>query len=349
MSNQNQNMVITFGEIMLRLTPPANYRLSQATTLDISYAGSEANVAVSLANFGVPVDFVTWLPKNELGDNVVKELIKYNVGINEIKRHDGRLGVMFVEKGVAQRPGKVVYDRTNSSFTYIEKGDIDWNKIFKNAKWFHWSGISPGISQKAADVCLEAIQEAKKRNLTVSVDFNYRQKLWQYDKKMSDVMPELVAGCDILLCNEYDAKTALNIVPDGLNTANENFNKATYLSVCQQIMKKYPGVKKIVSSKRTSINASHNKWSGLMYDGKKMFDTVEYDINPIVDRLGTGDSFMAGIIYGIMVYKGNNQKTLDFAVAASCLKHTIDKDFNMVSIEDIEDLMNGNSAGRISR
>ncbi len=343
------NKVITFGEIMLRLATPEYQRFSQASSFGATYGGGEANVAVSLANYGIEVDFVSRIPSNDIGEAAIKELNKHGVGTSKILIGGERLGIYFLEKGAVNRASKVVYDRAYSAISMIEKGMIDWNKVFEGANWFHWTGITPAISQAAADVCLEAIKEANKRNITVSTDLNYRKNLWQYGKKVNEVMPELVAGCDIVLGNEEDAEMSLGISPEGVDITGGHVDAEAYRSVSQQIMKLFPRVKKVITTLRGSVSASHNTWSGVLYDGKNLLKATDYNITHIVDRVGGGDSFMGGLIYGLLTYKDDDKKALEFAVAASCLKHTIQGDFNLATVAEVEKLMGGDASGRVSR
>lgn len=342
--------VVTFGEIMMRLSPPGWKRFSQASSFDVIYGGGESNVAVSLANYGLAVDFITRLPENDLGDCALMELRKRGVNTENIIRGGERLGIYFLETGAVSRGSKVVYDRAHSSISTIEKGMINWKKIFKDAHWFHWTGITPAISQNAADVCLEAIKTANKMGVTVSTDLNFRKKLWNYGKSPAEVMPDLVAGCDVILGNEEDAEKHFDIHPDGVDvTQGDSMDAKAYISVCQQLMQRFPRCKKVIVTLRGSISASHNSWSGVLYDGKKLYEAPTYQITHIVDRVGGGDSFMGGLIYGLLKYKRSNQKALNFAVAASCLKHTIFGDANLASIDEVEKLMSGDASGRVSR
>jgi len=340
--------IITFGEIMLRLAPHDHLRFHQATEFEASFGGGESNVAVSLANLGLDVDFVTRLPDNDIGDSVIKTLRKYNVGVDKIIFGGERLGIYFLEAGAVSRASKVIYDRAHSAISEIEPNMIDWDKVFEDADWFHWTGITPAISQTAADVLKIAIAKANEKNITVSVDLNYRKKLWNYGKNAQEIMPELVAECDIVLGNEEDAAKSLGITPDGVNVTSGEVDAAAYESVSRKIMEKFSRVKKVITTLRGSISASHNTWAGVLFDGKKLFESPEYQITHIVDRVGGGDSFMAGLIYGLVTYK-DDQKALNFAVAASCLKHTIKGDFNLVTIDEVEKLMSGDASGRVSR
>lgn len=341
--------VITFGEIMLRLATPGYERFIQAKSFNANYGGGEANVAVSLANYGVPVSFVTRLPENDVAKACESELKKYGVDTSDIVYGGERLGIYFLETGAVSRASKVVYDRAHSSISTIETGMIDWDKVFDGATWFHWTGITPAISQGAADVCLEAIKYANANGITVSTDLNYRKNLWKYGKTAGDVMPELVAGCDIVLGNEEDAEMVLGIKPDNTDVTSGHVEAKAYLSVSQKIMEQYPRVKKVITTLRGSVSANHNSWSGVLYDGKTLYEAPTYQITHIVDRVGGGDSFMGGLIYGLITYPEDDQKALNFAVAASCLKHTIYGDFNLASVEEVEKLMGGDASGRVSR
>ena len=341
--------VITFGEIMLRLATPENQRFSQAVSFDASFGGGEANVAVSLANYGIPVEFVSRIPKNDIGEACIMNLKKYGVGVNNIIRGGERLGIYFLEKGSVSRASKVVYDRSLSSIAQIEKGMIDWDSIFEDATWFHWTGITPAISQSTADVCSEAIQIASEKGITVSCDLNYRKNLWKYGKKAHEIMPDLVKGCDIVLGNEEDAEMSLGIKPEGIDVTKGHVNAEAYLSVSKSILKQFPKAKKVITTLRGSISADHNTWSGVLYNGKEFFKAPKYDITHIVDRVGGGDAFMGGLIYGLLTYKNDDQKALNFAVATSCLKHTIHGDFNLVTVPEVEKLMSGDASGRVSR
>jgi len=341
--------VITFGEIMLRLATPGYLRFSQATEYEATFGGGEANVAVSLANYGVPVDFVTRIPNNDIARACKMDLQKYGVGTDKIIYGGDRLGIYFLETGAVSRGSKVVYDRAHSAISEIKPGMIDWDKVFEGADWFHWTGITPAISQGAADVCLEGIKKANELGVTVSCDLNYRKNLWKYGKACGEVMPELVAGTDIVLGNEEDAAMALGIHPEGVDVTAGHVEGAAYESVSKQIMEKFPRVKKVITTLRGSVNANHNSWAGVLWDGIQLFESPTYQITHIVDRVGGGDSFMGGLIYGLLTYTGEDQKALNFAVAASCLKHTICGDFNQVSVDEVEKLMGGDASGRVAR
>lgn len=341
--------VVTFGEIMLRLSPPGYMRFVQARSLEVIYGGGEANVAVSLANFGIPVYYVTRLPQNEIGDACIQFLRQYGVKTDKIIRGGDRLGIYFLEKGASTRGSKVIYDRANSSIATTEVGIFEWNKIFENVDWFHWTGITPAISQNLADICLEAVKVAKNQGLTISCDLNYRSKLWKYGKKPLDIMKKLVNYCDITIGNEEDAEKVFGIKAPDIDVSSGKIDPQKYKYVAEELMKKFPNLKKVAITLRGSISASHNTWSGVLYDGNKMYFGPQFDITHIVDRVGGGDSFAAGLIYGLLKYGDDIQQSLNFAVAASCLKHTIIGDFNIVSVDEVLKLMGGDTSGRVSR
>ena len=343
--------IVTFGEIMLRLATPGYLRFSQTNELSATFGGGEANVAVSLANYGMDAEFVTRLPENDIAAACVKDLHKHGVKTDHIVYGGDRMGIYFLETGAVARASKVVYDRAHSAISEIKPGMIDWEQVLAGADWFHWTGITPAISQGAADVCLEAIQTANRLGIPVSCDLNYRKNLWKYGKKASEVMPDLVAGCDIILGNEEDAEKVFGIKPEGFDvtaTAGE-VNAAEFESVCTQLMQRFPRARKVIITLRGSINANHNTWGGVLYDGKHLFQSPRYDITHIVDRVGGGDSFMGGLIYGLLTYPQDDQQALNFAVAASCLKHTIYGDYNEVTVKEVENLMKGDGSGRVSR
>lgn len=341
--------IVTFGEIMLRLATPGFERFSQIRQFNVSFGGGEANVAVSLANFGLKVDYMTRLPKNDIAEACIMDLRRYNVGTDKIIFGGDRVGIYYLETGAVARPSKVIYDRANSAIAEVKPGMINWDTVFEGVTWFHWTGITPAISEGAALVCKEAIEAANRKGITVSTDLNFRKNLWKWGKKAPEVMPDLVSGCDIILGNEEDAEKVFGIHPEGVDVTSGKVEAAAYKSVCMQLMKKFPKARKVIITLRGSINANHNTWSGVLYDGKSLFEAPVYDITHIVDRVGGGDSFMAGLIYGLITFPGNDQQALNFAVAASCLKHTINGDFNMVSVKEVEALMGGDSSGRVSR
>ena len=341
--------IVTFGEIMLRLATPEYQRFSQATALNATFGGGEANVAVSLANFGLNAEFVSRLPENDLAKACIMDLHKHGVSTQNMQFGGERIGIYFLEAGAVARSSKVIYDRTHSSIAEIKPGMINWEQVFANTQWFHWTGITPAISQSAADALKEAIDVANRMGITVSTDLNFRKNLWRYGKKASEVMPDLVAGCDIILGNEEDADMVFGIKPEGVSVTGGHIEAAAYQSVCEQMMVCFPRAKKVIITLRGSINANHNTWSGVLWDGKQLLKAPDYDITHIVDRVGGGDSFMGGLIYGLITYAGDDQKALNFAVAASCLKHTIHGDYNLVTVAEVENLMKGDGSGRVSR
>lgn len=340
--------VVTFGEIMLRLSPPGFQRFIQARSFDVVYGGGEANVAASLANFGVPVEYVTRLPANDIGDACLSYLRQYGIGTRHIARGGERLGIYFLEMGSAQRGSKVIYDRVGSALATIEQGMIDWRAVFSDADWFHWTGITPAVSKRAAHVCLEAVQTARRMGLTVSCDLNYRKNLWRWGKSAGEVMPELVDCCDMAVGNEEDADKVFGIKAPDTDVTSGKVEADAYMYVCNELGNRFPNLKTIAITLRGSLSASRNTWSGVLWRQGQIHTTPSYDISPIVDRVGGGDSFCAGLIYGLRVYD-DTQQALDFAVAASCLKHTIPGDFNLVSIAEVEKLMGGDASGRVSR
>jgi 2-dehydro-3-deoxygluconokinase len=341
--------IVTFGEIMLRLAPPGFQRFTQARTFEATYGGGEANVAVSLANYGEAVDFVTRLPKNELGDAALSSLRGLGVGTNHIARGGERLGIYFLEAGAAQRASKVIYDRAGSSFATIQPGAMDWKSIFADADWFHWTGIAPAVSQGAAEVCREAILVAREMGVTVSTDLNYRAKLWKWGKSASEVMSDLVSMCDVALGNEEDAEKVFGIHAPESDVTSGKVDADHYRYVCEKLAERFPALRMISITLRGSLSASHNTWSGVLWRTGEFFSAPTSDILPIIDRVGGGDSFMGGLIYGLRKYPSDPQKALDFAAAAACLKHSIIGDFNAVSVAEVETLMSGDASGRVSR
>ena len=341
--------VVTFGEIMLRLASPGYLRFSQSSQLEATFGGGEANVAVSLANYGIPASFVSRLPKNDIGDWAIQNLRKYNVQTQDILRGGERVGIYFLETGAVARASKVVYDRAGSAIADIQPGMLDWEAIFKDANWFHWTGITPALSEGAAATCLEGIKMANKLGVTVSTDLNFRKNLWKYGKTAAEVMPELVAGCDVILGNEEDTEKVFHIQPEGVDVTAGHVEAAAYESVCRQLVNRFPRAKKVIITLRGSINANHNTWAGTLFNGEQIFFSPQYDITHIVDRVGGGDSFMGGLICGLLTYPDDDQQALNFAVAASCLKHTIYGDFNLVTVDEVKNLMKGDGSGRVSR
>jgi 2-dehydro-3-deoxygluconokinase len=341
--------IVTFGEIMLRLNPPGFLRLGQARSFDVAFGGGEANVSVSLANFGLATDFVTRLPKNDLGDACLANLRSYGVGTTKVIRGGSRIGIYFLENGAVQRGSKVVYDREGSSIATIKKGMLDWETVFADADWFHWTGITPAVSESLCEVCLEGILKARQMGLTVSCDLNYRAKLWKWGKKAGEVMPEMVRHCDIAVGNEEDADKVFGIKAPDVDVGAGRVEAEKFGVVAEGLKKAFPNLKLIAITLRGSLSASHNTWSGILYDGTRLYTGPSFNITDIVDRVGGGDAFVGGLIYGLRTYGDNRQKALDFAVAASCLKHSIVGDFNMVTVEEAEKIMSGEVSGRVSR
>ena len=341
--------VVTFGEIMLRLAPSGFQRFTQARLFEAFYGGGEANVAVSLANYGEDAEFVTRLPKNDLGEACLTSLRGYGVRTEHIARGGDRIGIYFIETGAAQRGSKVIYDRANSSFATIQTGTIDWKEVFEGTDWFHWTGITPAVSQGSADVCREAISVARKLGITVSTDLNYRAKLWKWGKSAGEVMTEMVGMCDVALGNEEDAEKVFGIKAPEVEVTAGKVEADHYLYVCEELNKRFPSLKTICITLRGSLSASHNTWSGVLWKNGMFYSAPVYNIIPIVDRVGGGDSFMGGLIYGLRKYEDDPQKALNFAAAAACLKHSIIGDFNAVSVSEIETLMGGDASGRVSR
>jgi 2-dehydro-3-deoxygluconokinase len=341
--------VATFGEIMMRLSPPNHLRLPQTDRLDMTFGGGESNVAVSLLQFGVDCDFITRLPDNDLGHACLQYLRRFGVGTEHILRGGERMGIYFLEHGAAQRGGKVIYDRSHSAFAEIQPGMVDWRTVLAHASWFHWTGITPATAPGPAQVCLEGVQEAKAMGLMVSCDLNYRSKLWNWGRPAEEVMAELVALSDLAVGNEEDADKVFGIRAPDTDVTRGKVDAEKYFPVCEALALRFPGLHTIAITLRGSISASHNSWSGLLWSRGKVYRGAEYEISPIVDRVGAGDSFVAGLIYAWHTYSGDNQRAIDFAVAASALKHTIFGDFNLVSVSEVEQLMRGDRSGRVRR
>lgn len=331
--------IIAFGEILLRLSPPNYSKLSKTNTFNAYYGGAEANVVASLSIFGQETTFVSVVPRNELGEAALGEL-RYHGVKPVVSREGDRLGIYYFQEGASERPGKVVYDRSGSSFSKLKKGAIDWQSIFKEADWFHWSGITASLSQDLADLCEEALIVASKMGLTISADLNYRPTLWKYGKKAVEVMPNLVKYCDLLLGGIDDSPICMGIDVNSGDTMEAVFDKW---------MKKFPKIKTVVSTQRYDANASSNVIGAVLWDGNSLIESKKYNISHIIDRIGAGDAFMAGIIHGLIHWPNDNQSALEFAVAATCLKHSIPGDINLATAEEVEALMNGASGGRVVR
>ena len=339
--------VITFGEIMLRLSPPGFQRFAQAKSFDVVYGGAESNASVSLANYGFSSAFTTLVPDNPIGQAAVNELRAFGVDTKFMLRKGKRLGIYFYEKGVSMRPSKVVYDRKDSAIANIAPGDIDWDKAFEGVDWFHITGITPAISESAMELSLESVKEAKKRNITVSCDLNYRKNLWKYGKKASEVMRELAKYVDVAIANEEDVQKSLEITVD-VNVESGELDREKYRALGNKVLEAYPNMKCIAITLRESHSADWNGWAACLNDGKDFYVSKKYEIRDIVDRVGGGDSFAGGLLYGLNHYE-DKQSALEFAVAASCLKHSVIGDFNRVNVSDVTKLMGGDGTGRVQR
>lgn len=337
--------VVTFGEIMLRLAPEGYYRFIQAESFGATYGGGEANVAVSLANYGVEVKYVTKLPANDIGQAAINSLRRYGVDTADIVRGGGRIGIYFLEKGASQRASKVIYDRAHSSIATATREDFDWDKIFEGAGWFHFTGITPALGDNVAAVCLDACRAARARGITVSCDLNYRKNLWSREKA-GQVMGGLMEYADVCIANEEDAGDVFGIWADNTSITGGKLSNEGYKSVAKKLSDKF-GFKNVAITLRSSVSANDNNWAGMLYDGTEFYFSKNYAIH-IVDRVGGGDSFGAGLIYSLVTGK-SRQTALEFAVAASCLKHTVEGDFNQVSAAEVDKLMGGDGTGRVQR
>jgi 2-dehydro-3-deoxygluconokinase len=336
---------ITFGEIMLRLAPMGYDRFVQSKEFGVVYGGGEANVAVSLANYGKEAYFVTKLPKHEIGQSAVNELRKFGVNTKEIVRGGDRVGIYFCEKGASQRPSSVIYDRAHSSISEAKREDFKWKEIFEDAEWFHFTGITPALSDECAAITLEAVKAAKDAGVKVSVDLNFRKKLWS-SEKAGRVMGEIVNYCDLIIANEEDAEKVFGIKAEETDVTGGSLSDEGYKKVAKTLVERF-GAKYVAITLRESFSASDNGWSAMFYDGEEFYSSKKYRMH-IVDRVGGGDSFGAGLIYGLTSGL-SSQDSLEFAVAASCLKHTVEGDFNLVSIAEVETLMKGDASGRVQR
>ena len=339
--------VVTFGEIMLRLKSPAYERLFQSPSLEATFGDGEANVSVSLANYGMETAFVTVLPTNDVGNACIRELRGFGVDTTKIVRKDGRMGIYYLETGAVQRPSKVIYDRAGSAIAEAKPGDIDWDKALEGVEWFHITGITPAISESAMELSLESVKEAKKRGITVSCDLNYRKNLWKYGKKASEVMREMAKYVDVAIANEEDVQKSLEITVD-VNVESGELDREKYRALGNKVLESYPNMKCIAITLRESHSADWNGWAACLNDGKDFYVSKKYEIRDIIDRVGGGDSFAGGLIYGLNHYE-DKQSALEFAVAASCLKHSIPGDFNRVTVSDVTKLMGGDGTGRVQR
>ena len=338
---------LSFGEIMLRLKPPGVERFFQSPLLEATFGGGEANVAVSLSNYGCDSKFLTVLPENDLANHCIGELRKFGVDTSRILRGPGRMGIYFLEGGANQLPSKVIYDRAGSAIAKARPGDIDWEAAFEEIGWFHITGITPAISETAMELSLESVKEAKKRGITVSCDLNFRKNLWKYGKTAAEVMTELFKYVDIAIANEEDVQKSLGITNDVMVEHGE-LDREKYKTLSDEVLAKYPNLKLIAITLRESKSADSNGWAACLNDRTQFIESKYYMINDIIDRVGGGDSFASGLIYGLTHYE-THQDALEFAVAASCLKHSIGGDFNRVSVSDVEKLMGGDGSGRVLR
>jgi 2-dehydro-3-deoxygluconokinase len=339
--------IVTFGEIMLRLAPPSFERFLQTPQFVATFGGAEANVAVALASFGLPASFVTVLPANSIADAAVAELRRFGVDTSQIVRAPGRLGVYYLEAGANQRPSRIVYDRDHSAMALAKPGDISWQPVLTDAAWFHISGITPALSSSAADMALESVRQAHVAELTVSCDLNYRKNLWKWGKTAREVLPEFIKFTDVLIANEEDVQVALGLEVE-VDVQSGQLDRGQYEKLARRVLSAYPNLRAIAITLRESVSASHNGWSACLHDGKHFLASRRYDITHIVDRVGAGDCFAAGLIYGMLTGLAN-QETLEFAVAASCLKHSIPGDFSRVSVAEVNALLKEGGSGRVQR
>jgi 2-dehydro-3-deoxygluconokinase len=339
--------VVTLGEVMLRLKSPELERLFQSPLLEATFGGAEANVAASLAQFGVDARFVSAVPANNVGDACLASLRALGVDVSSVRRAGERLGVYFLENGANQRPSRVTYDRAGSSIAAARASDFDWNAIFDGADWFHVTGVTPAISASAAELSIAASKAARERGLTVSCDFNYRKNLWTYGKRAPEVMRELVGFATVGIANEEDCQNALGIDAD-VNVERGDVGHEKYRVLAEKVLAAFPRLEKLAITLRASYSADHNGWSAVLHDRTDMRSSKQYDIVDIVDRVGAGDSFSAGLIYGLRAYR-DDRRALEFATAASCLKHSIPGDINRVSVAEVEALMAGDASGRVKR
>lgn len=339
--------VVTFGEVMLRLKSPGFERFFQSRALEATFGGAEANVAVSVANYGLDAAFVTALPKNPLADAALAELRGLGVDTRFVKRQGERMGVYFLEGGANQRASKVVYDRAGSSISTAQAGDFDWESIFDGASWFHVSGVTPAISANAAQLSIEAAKHARAHGITVSVDYNYRKNLWKYGRTAPEVMRELVSHAHVGIANEEDCQKALGIELDADVHAGQ-LDAGKYQKLAERVLQEFPNLERQVITLRESRSADVNGWSAVLHDGKNFHHSRQYEITDIVDRVGAGDSFAGGLIYGLLTYD-DGARALEFATAASCLKHSIIGDYNRVTVAEVEELVKGGGSGRVQR
>ena len=338
---------VTFGEIMLRLKSPGHERFFQSPRLEATFGGGEANVAVSLSNYGCDAAFVSALPANGIGDAAIQELRCFGVKTDDILRQGERVGIYYLETGANQRASNVIYDRAHSSICDAQPGDFDWDAIFAGAKWFHFTGITPALSESAAELSVEAVKAAKANNVTVSCDFNYRGKLWNYGKTAPEVMTELVKYVDVGIANEEDCQKSLGVTAD-VEVESGELDTKKYEALSAKMMEIFPNLTEMAITLRESHSADHNGWSACLRDANGFYLSRKYEMTDIIDRVGGGDSFASAMIYGLTAYE-DRQQSLEFAVAASALKHSISGDFNRVSVGEVEKLMGGDGSGRVQR
>lgn len=338
---------LTFGELMLRLKSPGRERLMQSPSLEATFGGGEANVAVSLANYGLDAEFLSVIPSNSIGDAAIGELRRFNVGTDKIIRTDGRMGIYYLETGANQRASKVIYDRAYSAISMFDPEKYDWDSIFNNVTWLHISGITPAISEQTKDASIVSVKEAKKRGITVSIDLNYRKNLWKYGVDAKEVMSVMTQYADIIIANEEDCQKSLGLECKS-NVEGGKLDNEDYRNLSNSLLERYPNVKKVAITLRESKSADINFWAAALNNGTDFIVSRKYEMYDIVDRVGGGDSFAGGLIYGLNVL-GDDREALEFAVAASCLKHTIDGDFNRVTVDEVLKLAKGDGSGRVQR
>ena len=338
---------LTFGELMLRLKSPGRERLMQSPSLEATFGGGEANVAVSLANYGLDAEFLSVIPSNAIGDAAIGELRKFNVGTDKIIRTDGRMGIYYLETGANQRASKVIYDRAYSAISMFDPEKYDWDSIYNNVTWLHISGITPAISEQTKDASIASVKEAKKRGITVSIDLNYRKNLWKYGVDAKEVMSVMTEYADVIIANEEDCQKSLGLECKS-NVEGGKLDNEDYRNLSNSLLERYPNVKKVAITLRESKSADINFWAAALNNGTDFIVSRKYEMYDIVDRVGGGDSFAGGLIYGLNVL-GDDREALEFAVAASCLKHTIDGDFNRVTVDEVLKLAKGDGSGRVQR
>ncbi|KGE72779.1 sugar kinase [Spirochaeta lutea] len=347
--NTKEKRVVTLGEIMLRLKSPGHERFFQSPALEASFGGGESNVAVSLSILGIPSRFVSVVPDHDIGTAALGELQRFGVDVSFVRRGPGRLGIYFLETGANQRPSKVIYDREETGISRVRPGDFEWEDIFRDARWFHITGITPALSQSAADTALEAVQQASQRGVPVSIDLNFRKKLWNYGKSAPEVMAGITQYADVVIANEEDIQLCLGISAQGLDVTQGHLDAAVYEDLAGRVKQAYPGVKTVAITMRQSISADKNGWSAALAGPEGFTVSRKYAIDDIIDRVGGGDSFSAGLIFGLLEFPGDQERVINFAVAASALKHSIPGDFNLAQRQEVETLAGGDGSGRVQR